>query len=115
VGLDFIRATTPSFNRMLDRRLVEMRSPKLFTLDMPIVSRSASADICGGAKVAAGEKILLRLIKGRVRANEIVDDFEGQLFARQRTITTTHTRLEIGEGQRILSRAILYDSRSIAA
>jgi len=66
MGLDFIRATTPSFNRMLDRRLVEMHSPKLFTRDMPIVSRTASADICGGARVAEGEKVLLRVIKGKV-------------------------------------------------
>jgi hypothetical protein len=66
MGLDFIRATTPSFNRALDRRLVEMHSPKLFARDMPIVSRTASADICGAAKVAADEKVLLRVIKDKV-------------------------------------------------
>jgi len=66
MGLDFIRATTPSFNRVLDRRLVEMHSPKLFIRDMPIVSRTASADICGRAKVAAGEKVLLRVIRDKV-------------------------------------------------
>jgi hypothetical protein len=66
MGLDFIRATTPSFNRVLDRRLVEMHSPKLFTPDMSIVSRTASADICGGAKIAAGEKVILRVIKDKV-------------------------------------------------
>jgi hypothetical protein len=66
MGLDFIRATTPSFNRMLDRRLVEMHTPKLFGCDMPIVSRTASADIRGGAKVAPGDKVLLRLMKDQV-------------------------------------------------
>jgi hypothetical protein len=66
MGLDFIRATTPSFNRVLDRRLVEMRSPKLFTRDMPTVSRTASADILGGVKVTAGERVLLRVIKNKV-------------------------------------------------
>ena len=66
MGLDFTRATTPSFNRALDRRLVEMRSPKLFSRDLPIVSRTATADICGGAKVAAGEKVLLRVIKDKL-------------------------------------------------
>jgi hypothetical protein len=68
MGLDFIRATTPSFNRMLDRRLVEMNSPKLFTRDMPIVSRTASADICEGAEVTTGEKVILRVIKDKVIA-----------------------------------------------
>jgi hypothetical protein len=66
MGLDFVRATTPSFNRVLDRRLVEMHSPRLFTRDMPIVSRTASADICGGAEIGAGEKVLLRVIKEKV-------------------------------------------------
>src|SRR5208282_1203519 len=66
MGLDFIRAATPRFNRVLDRRLVEMNTPKLFTRDMPIVSRTASADICGGAKIAEGEKVLLRVIKDKV-------------------------------------------------
>ncbi len=49
MGLDFIRTTAPSFNRVLDRRLVEMHSPKLFCRDMPIVSRTARADIFGEA------------------------------------------------------------------
>jgi hypothetical protein len=66
MGLDFIRATTPTFNRVLDRRLVEMHTPKLFNRDMRIVSRTASADICGGATVAQGEKVLLRVMKDKV-------------------------------------------------
>ena len=57
MGLDFIRTTAPSFNRVLDRRLVEMHSPKLFNRDMPIVSRTACADICGDANVTPGEKV----------------------------------------------------------
>jgi hypothetical protein len=66
MGLDFIRATAPSFNRVLDRRLIEMHSPKLFIRDIPIVSRTASADICGGAKVVQGERVLLRILGDRV-------------------------------------------------
>jgi hypothetical protein len=66
MGLDFIRATAPSFNRVLDRRLVEMNSPKLFSRDLPIVSRTASADIYGGASIAAGEKVLLRVIMDKL-------------------------------------------------
>jgi hypothetical protein len=66
MGLDFIRTATPSFNRALDRRLVEMHTPKLFSRDMPIVSRTASADICDGAIVAQGDSVLLRVIKDKV-------------------------------------------------
>jgi hypothetical protein len=68
MGLDFIRRTTPTFVRVLDRRAVEMRTPKLFSRDMPIVSRTAIADVCGGAKVAQGERVLLRMMKGKVVA-----------------------------------------------
>jgi hypothetical protein len=66
MGLDFIRTTAPSFNRVLDRRLVEMHSPKLFSRDMAIVSRTACADICGDATVTPGEKVLLRVVKDKV-------------------------------------------------
>jgi len=31
MGLDFIRTAAPGFNRVLDRRMVEMHSPKLFS------------------------------------------------------------------------------------
>lgn len=68
MGLDFIRMTAPSFTRVLDRRAVEMRTPRLFSHDMPIVSRTVSADICAGAKVAPGEKVILRAIKDKVIA-----------------------------------------------
>jgi hypothetical protein len=66
MGLDFIRTTAPSFNRALDRRLVEMHSPKLFARDMPIVSRTAAAEICEGAKIVPGEKVLLRVLKDKI-------------------------------------------------
>jgi hypothetical protein len=75
MGLDFIRTAAPGFNRVLDRRLVEMHSPKLFTHDMPIVSRSARADICGDTSVTPGEKVLLRFVKDKVivqRLNTII-------------------------------------------
>lgn len=75
MGLDFIRTAAPGFNRVLDRRLVEMHSPKLFTRDMPIVSRTARADVCGDAEVTQGEKVLLRFVKDKVivqRMNTII-------------------------------------------
>ncbi|QEX15867.1 hypothetical protein FRZ44_11550 [Hypericibacter terrae] len=75
MGLDFIRRTAPSFNRVLDRRLVEMHSPKLFSRDLPIVSRTACADICVGVTVAKGDRVLLRVIQDRViaqRGNAVI-------------------------------------------
>ncbi len=66
MGLDFIRTAAPSFNRVLDRRLVEMHSPTLFSRDAPIVSRTARADVCGDAIVTPGEKVILRVVKDKV-------------------------------------------------
>ena len=54
MGLDFIRTAAPGFTRVLDRRLIEMHSPTLFSRDMPIVSRTARAELCGGASVMTG-------------------------------------------------------------
>ena len=51
---------------MLDRRLVEMHTPTFFSRDIPVVSRTARADICGGATVAPGDKVLLRVIRDKV-------------------------------------------------
>ena len=56
MGLDFIRAAAPGFNRVLDRRLVEMHTPKLFTRDLPIVSRTARAELCQGVIANVGER-----------------------------------------------------------
>jgi hypothetical protein len=68
VGLDFIRKTAPSFHRALDRRAIDLRTPKLFGRDIPFVARTASADICGEARVEPGEKVILRVIKDKVIA-----------------------------------------------
>lgn len=75
MGLDFIRTAAPEFNRVLDRRLVEMHSPRLFTRDVPIVSRTARAHVCGDASVKPGEKVLLRVVRDKVivqRLNAII-------------------------------------------
>lgn len=75
MGLDFIRTAAPGFNRVLDRRLVEMHSPTLFSGDVPIVSRSARADLCGDAAAALGEKVMLRVVKDKVivqRLNAVI-------------------------------------------
>lgn len=75
MGLDFIRAAAPSFNRVLDRRLVEMNTPKLFSRDMPIVSRTTRAELCGAISIEQGEKVLLRLLNDKVvvqRRNTVI-------------------------------------------
>lgn len=66
MGLDFIRNAAPAFNRVLDRRLVEMHSPTLFSRDLPIRSRTARADMCGDVSVTLGEKVLLRVVNNKV-------------------------------------------------
>ena len=66
MGVDFIRNAAPAFNRVLDRRLVEMNSPKLFSRNVPIVARSARAEFCGQAAASLGEKLLLRLVSEKV-------------------------------------------------
>ena len=75
MGLDFIRRTTPSFDRVLDRRAIELRTPQLFSRDMPIVARTVCADICNDAKLAEGDRIILRAIKDKLvvqRGNVVV-------------------------------------------
>lgn len=66
MGMDFIRDAAPAFNRVLDRRLVEMHSPKLFNRDVPIVARSARAEFCGEATASLSERVLLRLTSEKV-------------------------------------------------
>jgi len=75
MGLDFIRNAAPSFNRVLDRRLVEMNSPTLFSRDLPIISRTARAELCGESAVQQGETVLLRMVGDSVvvqRENNII-------------------------------------------
>lgn len=99
MGLDFIRTIAPSFNRVLDRRLVEMHSPKLFSRDMPIVSRTACADICGTATITPGEKVVLRIVKGKVivqRQNVVIAECPN---APAEFIAHLHAGAGIAEGE----------------
>ncbi len=75
MGVDFIRDAAPAFNRVLDRRRVEMNTPKLFTRDVPVMSRSARAEFCEEANATLNEKLTLRLISEKVvvlRQNTVV-------------------------------------------
>jgi hypothetical protein len=78
MGVDFISKAAPSFKKALDRRAVELRTPTLFSRDIPLVARTASADICKGSAFAVGESLLLRIIDNRViaqRGNLVVANF----------------------------------------
>ena len=54
MGVDFLKRANKSFHRALDRREVELRTPTLFTSDIPSLARSASADICRQRKSEGG-------------------------------------------------------------
>ena len=78
MGLDFIKKAAPTFHKALDRRAVELRTPTLFNRDIPAVARSASAEISRGCKFTSGEKVLLRILKGKLiaqRDNTVVAEF----------------------------------------
>ncbi|SDT42304.1 hypothetical protein [Bradyrhizobium canariense] len=75
MGLDFIRTAAPGFNRVLDRRLVELNSPTLFSRDVPVFSRTARADMRDDVAVTLGEKVMLRVINNKVivqRLNAVI-------------------------------------------
>lgn len=75
MGADFLRRCAPTFHKALDRRAVELRTPTLFTSDVPCIARTASAEICHGAKLQLGERILLRSLGDKLvaqRDNAIV-------------------------------------------
>jgi hypothetical protein len=75
MGLDFIRRTTPSFDRVLDRRAIELRTPRLFNRDMPLVARTVCAELLGDTNVTKGERVILRVMNEKVvvqRNNVIV-------------------------------------------
>src|ERR1043165_732321 len=78
MGLDFIRKTAPTFKRALDMRAVALRTPKLFGRDIPVVARSARATVCHAAKMKPKDKVLLRVIDGKLiaqRENLVVAEF----------------------------------------
>ena len=78
MGLDFVRKATPAFNRALDRRAVDLRTPTLFSRDIPVVCRTAAADICHNSRFILGEKLLLRITNGKLiaqRDNLVVAEF----------------------------------------
>lgn len=78
MGLDFIKKAAPTFHKALDRRAVELRTPNLFSRDIPSVSRSASAEICSGSHFMPGDKVYLRILGKKLiaqRDNGVVAEF----------------------------------------
>jgi hypothetical protein len=66
MGTDFLKRMSKSFHRALDQAEVALRTPTLFTPSIGGVSRTARAKICKKSDLAAGERIMVRLIDGRV-------------------------------------------------
>lgn len=78
MGLDFVRKAAPAFNRALDRRAVELRTPTLFSRDVAVVGRTAAAEICHKSRFTIGEKLLLRVTENKLiaqRDNLVVAEF----------------------------------------
>lgn len=78
MGIDFLRRAAPAFHRALDRQAIALRTPTLFTSDIPVVARTASADLCEGSQVELGERLVLRLLDKKLvaqRDNHIVAEF----------------------------------------
>jgi hypothetical protein len=68
----------PSFKKALDRRAIELRTPRLFFHDIPLVARTASAEICNDSRFKIGDKLLLRMMAERLiaqRDNLVVANF----------------------------------------
>ncbi|MEQ8694885.1 MAG: hypothetical protein RIC85_06215 [Gammaproteobacteria bacterium] len=78
MGIDFLRRAAPSFHRALDRQAIALRTPTLFTSDIPMVARTASADLCVGSQVYIGERVVLRLLDKKLvaqRDNHVIAEF----------------------------------------
>jgi hypothetical protein len=78
MGIDFLRRSAPSFHRALDRQAVALRTPTLFTSDVASVARTASAEVCAGERIQAGEHLLLRIMNEKLiaqRDNLVVAEF----------------------------------------
>lgn len=60
MGVDFVKKAAPNFTRALDRGALRLRTPDLFSRDIPLVARSASASICGGVQVDLTDRVIIR-------------------------------------------------------
>jgi hypothetical protein len=66
MGTDFLKRINKSFHRALDQGEVALRTPTLLTPSIGGVSRTARAKICKKADIATGERVMVRMIEGRV-------------------------------------------------
>ncbi|HEY6270451.1 MAG TPA: hypothetical protein VIX19_00480 [Terriglobales bacterium] len=60
MGIEFIRKAAPSFRKGLDRRRIELGTPKLFRQEPTCIPRAYAANIGSGQTVATGEKLGVR-------------------------------------------------------
>lgn len=60
MGVDFIRKTTHSFHKGLDRKRIELGTPDLFTQQPATVSRTYAANVREGVIVKIGDELIVR-------------------------------------------------------
>ena len=78
MGVDFLRRCAPSFHRALDRQMIALRTPTLFSSDISCVARTADANICKGCQIEVAERLLLRIQGEKLvaqRDNMVVAEF----------------------------------------
>lgn len=68
MGLDFIRQIAKPFRKSLDRRLIELNTPHLFTKNSKSGSRAYAASIFGDNKLTSGDELGIRLLNNRIFA-----------------------------------------------
>lgn len=75
MGLDLARKAQAAFNKALDRRAAELAAGTLFSRKGPVsVSRAAIADVVEGARVSAGDEIVVACVEGRIVGTKGIDE-----------------------------------------
>ena len=66
MGSEWERKRAQGFKKRLDKKLVELGTPNLFTQQPERAPRVAAADIADGASVKAGQDLLIQRIGNRL-------------------------------------------------
>ncbi len=61
MGVDFLSKAGKSIERKLDKALVELGTPSLFSANPEYASRTCAAALVAGEKVVEGETLVVRL------------------------------------------------------
>jgi hypothetical protein len=78
MGVDWLYRASKSFNRALDKREVELRTPTLFSPQIELIARTICGDVVQGMTCKEGDQLILRVVENRLvaqRDNCIVAEF----------------------------------------